>query len=184
MNPKQLYFGLLGLIALIVLGGVGTYYLSHQSLSAKITHFSELNVDIGLQNQRLRELRELETAYAAAAPTAEKTGRILPSEKLQSEVSAQIFAMIRSAGLSSDTLSYQPTTGLPGGSTQTTATDVAGVLVMPVTFSVGGSYEQLLRFLDNIEHQERLMQVQALDIARSAEEDLSFNIQLEVFLQP
>lgn len=183
MTPKIMYYILLAIISVLIVAGAGAYYISHNRLQTKISRVEQLNADIVLAREKLRNLQNLEQLYDNIRPLEDKMARMLPEDKKQSEVAAKIYTMIDSAGLEGSGIAFESTNGVPSTQSQTSAGDVENVRVMPVNFSVEGSYTQLQAFLDKIERQERLMQVTSLSIQRSGEEnELSFNIQLEVFV--
>lgn len=187
MSPQKLFYVLLGLIAVIVLGGGAGYYYGHVWLSEKIDQLESLRAEAVVAKEEVDRLQELELVYGDIQELEEKTDRILPEEKLQSEVASQIFAMIDGAGLDGGGISFQSTSGIPDRTTQTDEGSLDEVLVMPVNFNVSGTYQELLLFLDNVERQERFMQVTSLSINRSSSDDtdgqLNLSIQLEVFLK-
>lgn len=184
MTPRVVYYLLLTCIGILIIAGAGAYYLSHVRLQEKISRVEQLNADIVLSRERLDKLQELERSYDNIQPLEEKMGRMLPKDKEQSEVAAQIYAMIDSTNMQSGSITFESTDGMPDNRTQTDTSDVEGVRVMPINFSINGSYGQLQNFLKKIERQERLMQVNSLSVQRSSEEDsLLFNIQLEVFIK-
>lgn len=183
MTPKRLFYILIALAAVSVLAGGAAYYLSHRVLTQKIETSNRLAADIVLEKERLQQLDSLHSQYEELGELSSKTERILPDEKLQSEVTAQLFKLIDQSGLAGSGITYESTSGSPSENSQTAATQTAGVLVMPADFQVTGTYGQLLQFLHNIERNERLMQVNSLDISRLGDGNLSFKIGVEVFIQ-
>lgn len=183
MTPKIMYYILLGIIGVLVIAGAGAYYVSHERLQTKITRLEQSNADTVLARERLNNLQKLEQSYDQISPLEDKMARMLPYDKKQSQVAAKIYTMIDSAGLKGSSITFESTEGMPDTRSQTAAGDVENVRIMPVNFSVQGSYQQLQTFLNKIERQERLMQVTSLSIQHSSEEnELSFNIRLEVFV--
>lgn len=183
MKPKIIYYIFLACIGVLVVGGAGSYYLSHTRFQDKIDRTERLRADIILANEQLQNLNDLEQAYTKVQSLEEKMDRMLPQEKKQSEVAATIYTMIEQAELEGSDLTFESTDGVPDAQTQTIAGDIEGVRVMPVNFTVRGNYRQLQTFLRSIEQQERLMQIQSLGIQRAGGEGvLSFDIQLEVFI--
>lgn len=185
MKPQIVYYILLACIGVLVVTGGAGYYLSHVRLQEKITRMETLKADVVLARERIDYLEELDQSYTEIRSIENTMNRMLPEEKKQAQAAAKIYSMIDSAGLKSNDLSFENTSGAPGSDTQTTASEIESVRVMPVHFKIEGSYRQLLAFLDLVERQERLMQVTSLNIQRSGEGgDLSFDIKLEVFLSP
>lgn len=183
MTPKRLFYVLLAVSSLLIIAGGAAYYMSHRQLTSKIDASNQLAAEIILERGRMEQLISLNDQYEELAELSEKTERILPDDKLQSEVTAQLFALIDQSGLKSSGINYESTSGKPGGRSQTNTSQTEDVLVMPATFQVTGSYSQLLQFLHNVERNERIMQVNSLDIGRLENEELSFRIGVEVFLQ-
>ena len=185
MKPNIMFYILLGCIGVVVIAGSAGYYLSHLRLQEKIDRVETLKADVTLAHERVDNLQRLHQSYTDIRSIEKKMLRMLPPEKKQAQAAAKIYAMIESVGLKSQGLNFETTQGQPNAKTQTTSSDVEGVRVMPVNFTVTGSYRQLQSFLRQVEQQERLMQVTSLNIQRSGEgKALSFDIQLEVFLEP
>lgn len=183
MTPKRLTYVLSALIALIVIaGGVG-YWLGHQSLTQKSTEVSQVLADISLVNEELDSYRQLEQQYASMEPLEDDVYEVLPTEKQQAEVTLQLHSLVNSTGLELNGLNFESTSGRPGTQSQTVSSDVPGVLVMPVSFQIDSSYDNFVELLRKIENHQRYMQISNLSISRT-EENLQFNISLEVFLQP
>lgn len=184
MKAKSLHYTLLSIIGMALVAGIGGYYLGHQQLDEKIDTLKELNSDIVAARETRSRLEGLEQTYEEARSLEDKSERILPEEKQQSEVTSRIFAMIDDAGLSSEDISYRGTNGVPNRTTQTDDGPLDDVLVMPADFTIEGTYPELLVFLESVERQERLMQVTSLNISRPEDKDeLTFNVELEVFLR-
>ncbi len=184
MKPQYIFYFLIGCIIVLVIGGSVAYYLSHDRFQSKIDQTERLRAEIITARERVERLENLEQSYTEIQPFEEKMNRMVPQKKKQAEVAALIFSMMNSSNVSGSSISFEQTSGAPSSQTQTTEGDVSGVRVMPVNFSVNGSYEQLQSFLRNIEQQERLMQVTSLTIQRTGDTDgLVFDIQLEVFLK-
>lgn len=183
MTPKIMYYILLAGIGVLLVAGAGAYYVSHSRLQEKVSRLERSNADVVLAREQINDLERLEQSYDNIRPLEDKMARMLPPDKKQSQVAAKIYTMMDSTGLTGSDITFEATEGLPDTRSQTSAGDVKNVRVMPVNFSVQGSYQQLLAFLDKVERQERLMQATSLTIKRSDEDnELSFNIKLEVFV--
>ncbi|MEX0668534.1 MAG: type 4a pilus biogenesis protein PilO [Candidatus Saccharimonadales bacterium] len=183
LTPKQLSIILSGLIILLVASGLVGFGIAHQTLSDKADRLSILLADISVSNERLNSLQQLEQEYADMTDLREKTNKILPEGKRQTEVSLQLQKIIDDAGLELNSLSFESTSGSPGEVSQTLTSSVAGVRIMPVRFQITSSYQEFVELLISIENHQRHMQVSNLNISRSGD-SLSFSINLEVFLKP
>ncbi|MEX0748914.1 MAG: type 4a pilus biogenesis protein PilO [Candidatus Saccharimonadales bacterium] len=184
MKPSQLTLLLAGLVALLSLVGLTSFWLSHQALNEKSTRLSAVLSDIMLVNQQLESFDRLEAEYEEIGPLQEQVYEVLPTEKRQTEVTLQLDSIVDSIGVQLSGLNFQSTSGRPGEISQTLAAEVPGVLVMPVQFQITSSYAQFVELLQKIENQQRYMQINDLSISRAGSNQLQFNVNLEVFLKP
>lgn len=182
MTPKQLYFTLLGVIGVLTLSLGAGFVLGHQRLDSRISELEQLQADNVLANERIRQLEDLEANYEEIQPLAVKIRSILPTEKKQAEVAAQVEKVVGSAGLRLNSISFEATQGLPSDTSQTTKSPVGGTLVMPAQFNITGTYGQLQDMLRKFENQERYMRVKTLQINRSEGGELTYSVSLEVFI--
>lgn len=184
MKPKQLTYVLAGALAMIVILGIASFLYGQKQLSVKIQQIQKTSADIKLQTQELEHLAKLEKSYQQFAPLDKKAQSVLPTQKQQSEVIAQITTLIKRNGMSIDGLTFEKTSGLPSETSQTQPGSVGGILVMPVKFQAKASYSQMIGLLKSLEQQQRYVQVTDLDITRTDGGLLVLNISVNVFLKP
>ncbi len=184
MKAKQLFWVVVALLVLSVVGGLGGFWLSHQMLGTRITKLQRLTGDILLENDQINRLKKLDADYRQIEPLAQKVASVLPAQKAQADVVAQIATIVRNNGLELGGLTFESTKGLPDERSQTQAGSLSGILIMPVRFQTTSSYAQLQSMLLNFEQQQRFMRVSTLEISRSDKGQLLANITLEVFLKP
>jgi Tfp pilus assembly protein PilO len=184
MKPKQLYFMLLALTVTLALATIAVFILSQRKIDSKITKIQHLSADVELQDDRLTELKRLEKDYQELLPLINKVKNILPEQKQQAEIIAQISTLATQSNLELTNLSFQSTTGLPGPTSQTENATIGGIKTMPVSFKITGSFSQLLNLLEKFEHQERFMQVNSLAVSKTEDNQLTVDLQLVVFLKP
>lgn len=183
MNPKKLSYILIGIIGALAIAGLVAFWFGHQALDEKSEELSHRLTDTTLVNEQLASLQQLERRYEDAEELEEKVYAVLPTEKQQSRVTLQLNEIVRSVGLRLNGLTFESTSGRPGERSQTLSSDVPGVLVMPVRFSITSDYQDFVHLLQLIENQQRYMQVSNLGISRT-DGQLQFSVNLEVFLQP
>lgn len=183
MKPKQLTFVLFGVLGLVIVLGIGGFVYGQKLLSTKIQQIQRISADIKLQTQELEHLAKLEKNYQQIAPLDQKAQSVLPTQKQQSDVVAQITTLIKRNGMSIDGLTFEKTSGLPSETSQTQPGKVGGILVMPVKFQATATYSQMISLLSSFEQQQRYMQVTNLDITRQEDKLLVLNISLNVFLK-
>lgn len=183
MTPKILHYALLGLIGTVIVGTLVGYVLAQQQVNSRIVSLQQLSGDIAIENEQLQRLRSLESDYKKYEPLAAKAQTILPDQKQQSEVVAQISTIARSNGMELKGLTFDATQGLPSERSQTQPGSIGGILVMPVRFEATGTYQQLQSLLQNFERQLRFMRVGILEIQRDQGGTVTFNMTVEVFLK-
>lgn len=183
MSPKNLSHILTGLIGVLVALALAGFWFGHQELDEKAGELSHRLTDTNLINEQIRSLQSLERQYEEVQPLEEQVYQVLPTGKQQSRVSLQLNQIVNNAGLNLRGLTFDSTSGQPGERSQTLSSNVPGVLVMPVRFTISSDYQDFLRLLRSIENQQRYMQVSNLSINRG-DGSLQFSVNLEVFLQP
>ncbi len=184
MTPKRFSLVLIGLIVAMACLVIATFGYGQKLLSQRATKLQRLSGDIQLETEQIQRLRELESSYQQVAPLANKVQTILPSQKQQAEIVALVAAIVEGSGLPLNGISFDPTQGLPSNLSQTKSGSVSGILEMPISFESTGSYNKLQTLLKSLEKQQRYIQVNTLDITRSATNVLNFNITLRVFVKP
>lgn len=184
MKPQRLHLILIILIALLGLGGIVGYYLFWQQLSARITTLSKTASDLALEFDQTKRLQKLEAQYANIEPLALTAQGVLPVQKEQAEVVAQISTIVRGNGLSINGLTFDTTKGLPSEQSQTLPGKIGGILIMPVRFQTAGSYGQIQALLRSFESQQRFMRISTMELSRSEDGSLTANFTLEMYFKP
>lgn len=183
MTPKNLSYILTGIISILIALALTGFWLGHQQLDEKAEELSHRLTDTSLVNEQIRGLQNLQEQYEEVRPLEEQVYQVLPAEKQQSRVSLQLNQIVDGAGLNLRGLTFESTSGQPGERSQTLSSNIPGVLVMPVRFTISSEYQDFLRLLESIENQQRYMQVSNLSINRG-DGLLQFSVNLEVFLRP
>lgn len=184
MKPKKLFIILNVLLGIVLVGGLGGWYLAQRSLTSRIGRLQRLTGDILLENDQINRLKQLTADYKRIEPLAEQVQSILPAQKAQADVVAQIATIVRSHGLELSALTFEATKGLPDERSQTQTGPLSGIFIMPVRFQTTSSYGQLQAVLSSFERQQRFMRVSTLEITRTEAGLITANITLEVFLKP
>ncbi|MBI4101050.1 type 4a pilus biogenesis protein PilO [Candidatus Microgenomates bacterium] len=184
MKPKQLYIFLLSLFAAVIAAGLIGYGLGHRLLASKISSLKKLSGDITLESEHIDNLQRLQADYQKIQPLADKAQSVLPAQKQQAEVIAQIGTIVKNNGLELAGLTFESTQGLPDEKSQSKPATIGGILVMPVRFQTTSSYSQLQSLLASFEKEQRFMRVSNLEITRNDNQSLTTNFTLEVFFKP
>ncbi len=184
MKPKQLYYGLIGLIVVLAIGLGYGYYQAVGKVKAQTKALSKLMADDSLNQEHLDQLSDLKHKLKDLEPVLAKLDIALPATENQSQVILQIEQLAAQAGMNLPNASFQALNGLPTATSQTVKAGPA--LALPISFQLNGTYEQLQTFLQSVEHLGRYSSVSSLSITQSATnaKALSFSITLNVYVKP
>ena len=184
MSPKRFFYASLGTLAAMILGGGTAYYYATVSVHQKITTLSQQIAVDTVADERLSQLIALRKQYQRFQPIIPTIEAALPPAKKQSEVALQLQQLAAAAGMNLPAVSFASSNGLPTGSSQTI--NSGGILALPVTFQLTGTYDQLQRFLISLEQLGRYTSVSQLQISRADTKTrtLAFSINLNVYVKP
>ncbi len=170
MTPKSMFFTLLGTaIGLIAIGG-GVYYYFNSSLVTLNQEVGELLAEQEVIGLQIDVYEATEEQVEDLEFVEELANSVLPADKEQANVIAEIKQFVSEAGLQIEQLSFNTsaTTGTGLSLTQTEAVaNLPGVRVLPATvvISQGARYEDALRLLRKIENNQRKMQVTEVSLS-------------------
>lgn len=183
MKPKQFFYVLLGVIAILILGGGGAYWLATKRLESKQAELRKNLADIEVANARVDQLSALSKELKKLEPILNQIEAALPPSKRQSEIILQIQRVAADAKMPLSALTFPNLTTLPGPATQTVR--VGDSLAMPVSFTLSGSYENMLSFLRGMENLQRYSSISSIAVVKNdAPNNISFSVTLNVFLKP
>jgi Tfp pilus assembly protein PilO len=182
MKPKLFFFIVLGSLVVIAgLGGAGYYY----GLNYIHTQSNELAVQLAEQkaaDAQIESLTKLEVKYQKEiVPIIPLVDGILPRNKKQSEILAQIERLAASNGLGFDGISIPPPGGLPSSVSQTI--NAGNVLAMPINFSVEGSYAKLETFTAQLENLNRFTNINSLAVLNQGA-TAKYTLSLIAYIKP
>ncbi len=184
MKPKRLYWFLSALITITLLILIGGFWYGHTILVKRGHELSQVASELKFEKQHLDQLAALQSQYNAIKPLTARVQSVLPAQKDQAEVVAQISTLVKDTGLKISGLTFDTTQGLPGDTSQTRPASVGGILVMPVSFDTTGRYAQIENLLRSFERQERFMRVSSIEISRNEDGTITSGLVIEVFLKP
>lgn len=184
MTPKKFYYASLGALVFILVGGGAAYYFATIGVNQKTSRLSQQIAVDTVAEERLSQLIALRKQYQRFQPLIPQIEAALPPAKQQSEVALQLQQLAGAAGMNLPAVSFAASNGLPTGTSQTISS--GGILALPVTFQLAGTYDQLQRFLVSLEQLGRYTSVTSLDISRAdaKAKTLKFSISLNVYVKP
>jgi Tfp pilus assembly protein PilO len=183
MTPKQYNFIILSVIGgLLVAGAAGYIYafnLINQSSQSLAVQLGKASVaDEQISNLKLTK----QTYTQKIVPILPEIEAAMPKTKNQTELLAQLQDAAVKSGISISSVSFAAVQDkLPSNTTQTTAAN--GMLIMPVSFSVEGSFTQLQAFLGRVESLKRITAVTNLTVTRSGS-SIVYAMTVNSFIKP
>ena len=184
MKAQQFYYGCLGALAILIIGGgVGDYYANAALRTKTATLQDQLSTQAVLDDQ-INQLAALKKTYQRLLPQVPQVEAALPRQKQQSEIALQLQQLASAAGMSLPSLNFAGVTTLPNATSQTVRT--GSVLALPVSFQLSGSYPQLLTFLNSLENLNRYTGVTNLAITHKDDktQTLNFELNVNVYVKP
>lgn len=184
MKPKQFFYVVLGIMALIVLAGGGGYYLALKMLNAQS---ATLATQLGQQKQmaeKIETLTRLERQYKKdIEPIIPLIDAALPRDKKQTEILAQLQSIAQDVGLQITSISMPSPLGLPTSVSQTVK--AGNVLALPISFQLSGTYNQLQTFTARVESLNRFTNITNLAISHpDKNRPIVYSISLNAYIKP
>lgn len=186
MTPKKAFIVIIAVVMLIMVGGSTVYYFADQYLSEKAREISVLKADLEIVELKIATARQAESDLEQLSFIQDIADEVLPPEKIQSEVVGELISFAQDSGVRLDGINFQATdTQATVPISQTEPLEgVPGVNTLPITLTANGSYNGILRFLENLEGNRRKMQVEAMSLAPDNETNtISSNIEINVYVR-
>jgi hypothetical protein len=199
MKPKQLYYGLTGLLILLGLGFIGVAYEANSVLGNQATKLSKLRADSDVLDSTQVTLAKNKQDIAKYKDLNSIAASIVPQDKDQAEAVREIVNLAQQSGigkLSSITFpssNLGATVGAVGNSNLTQLTPVkgmAGVYQLQITVTQGTGdevpYNQLTSFLEKLEQNRRTAQVSSITVQPKADNPnlVTFTLVINEYIKP
>ena len=187
MRPKQLFYGMLGTIALLIVGAGSVFYFANKSLSKTTEALALKEEDIQVATKEVANLQTLRQQLIRVESIKPEIDAALPKEKTQSQAVAQILEIARANGVVFRSIQFEATQGLPAQNSQTKpSTVVTSVSTVPITLETESiSYETLKNFLRDVLGIRRNANVNSLIVNRDSENPghISARIVIDIHLE-
>lgn len=185
MKPKLLFFIMLGiLIATIAASAAGYLYVSGILKNTR-DDFAKKELELAYSYDHLRYLEKLGTETDELENDLGGLTSVYPQKKMQSQVILQLRRLADDSGVSieGNGITFPSTDGLPSANSQLSESEAVGGLVgMPVQLTISGSFDNNMKFLEDIEKFRRLINVASIEMSGSSNK-VTTNIQIEVLVQ-
>jgi Tfp pilus assembly protein PilO len=182
MKAKTLFFVMIGLLILAVgVGGASYTFLSRQ-LKEKVGVIAEREVDIRITEAREENMRSLSIRLNELTPVRAAIKEILPKEKNQSVIVAQLVTIGRSNAIRFASINFKPSPSLPSPNSQLGPSSLSSrVSSVAVTLqSEATTYGRIKGFLADIKALQRHVSLKTLSITRGDGSELTFSADIEV----
>lgn len=203
MTAKKVYFMMIGLLALSIIGAAAMLYfgnsLMHKNAN-KLVSAKLNNVSADTEEQAyLQDRKDLEK-YSSLNATIQK---ILPKTKDQAQAVKELYQIGAETGIVIDKIQF-PASTLGQSITATTAGAAASAVTqaLPVTGMPGVlgididigllpasgksiSYDSMIKFLQKVEANRRSMQIKNISVQADTQNGgITFNATLTIFVKP
>jgi len=184
MKPKQFFYVLLGVMALLVAAGGGGYYLALGRLQTNSKTLSVQLAEQAAAGEQIERLTRLKFQYNRdIVPILPLIDAALPRDKKQTEILAQLQNIAAASGLSITSVSMPSPLGLPTSVSQTIK--AGAVLALPISFQLSGTYDQLQAFTARIERLNRFTNVTNLAISHPDKNaPIVYSLSLNAYIKP
>ena len=178
MTPKKYYQIIVGItLSLVVVGGVGYWYAVNMLMAASQNLATQMGIEssadlliTNLQATKLLYDREI-------SPILPQINNALPTGSNQTQILAQLQQVAKSSGAALSAVSFPPGVSTAGGASG------GGIVALPISFQVSGSFSQLQNFLAGVENLSRLTTVNSLTVSRSGQ-TITYAITINAYSKP
>jgi Tfp pilus assembly protein PilO len=184
MKPKQFFYVVLGMIAVLALAGGGGYYLVWKQLQTQSATLATQLAEQKAVGDQIETLERLRRQYNRdIEPILPLMDAALPRDKKQTEILAQLQNIAQQVGLTIAAVSMPSPIGLPTSVSQTVKAGT--VLALPINFQLAGSYTQLQDFTVKVENLNRFTNITILGISHPDKtRPIVYTISLNAYIKP
>lgn len=185
MTPKRTFMAMLGVLAITLLAGFGAFYWSSQNLDKSAKDISALKAENDILDIRIAAVDSAQAKLNELSDIRKEIAEILPPEKIQSDIIAQILDIASDNNITLNGISFPSSADPKDFSLSQTEPlkGVGGVRFTTVTTDFTTSFNSLLSFLNDIEKNQRLMQISNVNISPNANGSLGINIGIQIYVK-
>lgn len=172
-KTQQVLFGMLGVLAISIAVGVGTFYMMRGQLKEKSEEVAELKIEKEVISEQISVYRDAQKKVEDLSYIEDIAEAVLPDTKDQAEGIAELRKFADESGVTIETISFGGSVAADASEleiSQTIAiTGLSGVRFLPTTiqFQPGASFSQVLKFMEKIENNQRKMQITNVSLTPS-----------------
>ena len=195
MNSKKLYYLMLSLVGLMIVGLIGSAYGVDKLLTAESQQLVAARLKVATLDRAQQDLYKAKQDIKKYQELANIARSVVPQDKDQAQTINQVVAIAQANGITLSSISF-PTSSLgavKGGTSLSQLTpvkDIKGVYNLQLTVQTDASkpvpYAKFISFLDALEHNRRTALVQSVTIQPNTKDrsTLSFSLVLDEYIKP
>ncbi len=196
MSSKQLYYVLLGIVGLTIVGLIGGAYGVDKLLAGASKQLVDNRKQVEVLDQDQAELTKAKADVQKYQSLGTIARSVVPQDKDQAQTIGQIVSIANANGIKLSSITFPASTlGTPGAKASTDLSQlqavkgIAGVYNLQLTVQSDASspvpYNQFISFLDALEHNRRTALVQSISIQPNATDrsKLAFNLVLDEYIK-
>jgi len=209
MNSKILYFILVGLTSLLIVGLVGGAYGANYLLEGQSKKLQDAKLESLTLTEKQKQLIKAKEDIEKYQPLANIAKSVVPQDKSQAQTVREIVNIAAANGIQIASITFPSSTlggsnvptksGKPSASSGSKNTglsqltpvkDIGGVYTLPITIQsdtdIPVSYFQFLRFLDALEHNRRTALVSSITLQPddTVPNGISFTLIVDEYIKP
>lgn len=194
MNSKQLYYVMIGVIVLLLVGLVGGAYGVDKLLTDGSKQLVDARLKVEVLDREQTALTKAKQDIKKYQELADIAHNVVPQDKDQAQAINQIVSIAAANGINLSTITFPTstlgTTGNASLSQLTPVKDIKGVYTLQLTIQSDVNhpvaYSKFLDFLSALEHNRRTALVQSITIQPNDKDrsTLAFSLILNEYIKP
>lgn len=179
MKPKQFFYILSGITAIVLIGSAFMFVRSAFGFRTQNQKIGQLLADIEVNQDKGEQLIGLRNDYEKRVKQhLDRINRILPAEKKQEEIIAEINELAERTGARISGLNFPA--GAEGGQAPSRA---AGTSVLLLNFAAEGSYAEIQGIMQGLEQLTRLSDVVGVTLSKGSEGNVKADFKMEFYVK-
>lgn len=193
MNAKRLYFVLLGLIGLALIGLGGSVYAANNFLQSKSKDVATARLHSLVLDQKQQQLSKARADIAKYQSLADIAKSIVPQDKDQAQTVREIVGIAAAHSIKLGAVSFPASTlgdNKTAHSQLKPVKNIQGVYSQDITIdsdsSLPASFANFIDFLDALEHNRRTALVSGISLQpeNGSPSKLTFTLTLSEYIKP
>lgn len=197
MNSKRLYFAMLGMIAVLVIGLVAGAFVVNNLLQQESAKLVKNRLQVAVLDEQQRQLIQAKQDVKKYQDLSVIAKSVVPQDKDQAQTLQQIVDIAASNGISLSAITFPASTlGNTGSASKTQLSQlvpvkgISGVYDLQLTVQSNVAnpvpYSRFISFLSDLEHNRRTALINSVTIQPNTKDrsTLSFTLGLDEYIKP